>query len=80
MVALMHRRSLLSLPLAALATAAEQRKALKITALETDLVINPPRRSNYDALQQLGVHSGTVTLRLKTDGGITGYAAAAAPT
>ena len=70
----MNRRQLLSLPLAALASAAEQRKALKITALETDLVINPPRRPNYDALQQLGVHSGTVTLRLKTDGGITGYA------
>lgn len=70
----MNRRSLLSLPLAAFATAAEQRKSLKITALETGLVINPPRRPNYDALQQLGIHSGTVTLRLKTDGGITGYA------
>jgi L-alanine-DL-glutamate epimerase-like enolase superfamily enzyme len=68
----MLRRSFLSLP--AFALAAQQRKALKITALETDLVINPPRRPNYDALQQLGVHSGTVTLRLKTDGGITGYA------
>ncbi len=70
----MNRRKLLSLPLAGLAIAAEQKKALKIVALETDLVINPPRRPNYDALQQLGIHSGTVTLRLKTDGGITGYA------
>lgn len=57
-----------------LARAAEQRKSLKITGLETDLVINPPRRPNYDALQTLGVHSGTVTLRIKTDGGITGWA------
>ncbi len=74
MIANMNRRSLLSLPLAPFALAAQQRKTLKIVGLETDLVINPPRRPNYDALQQLGIHSGTVTLRLKTDAGITGYA------
>lgn len=67
----MLRRSILALPLA---IAAQQRKSLKITALETDLVINPPRKPNYDALQTLGVHSGTVTLRIKTDAGITGWA------
>jgi L-alanine-DL-glutamate epimerase-like enolase superfamily enzyme len=67
----MLRRSIFALPLA---IDAQQRKALKITALETDLVINPPRKPNYDALQTLGVHSGTVTLRIKTDAGITGWA------
>ncbi len=67
----MLRRSLITFPLA---IAAQQRKALKITGLETDLVINPPRKPNYDALQTLGVHSGTVTLRIKTDAGITGWA------
>jgi L-alanine-DL-glutamate epimerase-like enolase superfamily enzyme len=74
----MNRREFLSLPSAALATglaaAAEQRKALKITGLETTLTINPPRKPNYDALQALGIHSGTVQLRILTDGGITGYA------
>lgn len=73
----MHRREFLSLP-AALATglnaAAQQRKALKITGLETTLTINPPRKPNYDALQALGIHSGSVQLRILTDGGITGYA------
>lgn len=67
----MLRRSILALPLA---IAAQQRKALKITGLETDLVIYPPRKPNYDALQSLGVHSGLVTLRIKTDAGITGWA------
>jgi len=67
----MLRRTFLTTGLAA---AAQQRKALKITALETELVINPPRTPNYDALQALGIHSGTVHLRLRTDGGITGYA------
>jgi L-alanine-DL-glutamate epimerase-like enolase superfamily enzyme len=67
----MLRRSLLTLPFA---LAAQQRKSLKITALETDLIMNPPRKPNYDALQTLGVHSGNVRLRIKTDGGITGWA------
>ncbi len=67
----MLRRSFLG---SALAVAAQQKRTLKITALETDLVINPPRKPNYDALQALGLHSGTVTLRLKTDAGITGWA------
>lgn len=67
----MLRRTLFTLPFA---IAAQQRKSLKITDLETSLVIHPPRKPNYDALQALGIHSGTVTLRLKTDAGITGWA------
>jgi len=67
----MLRRSFLAAPLA---MAAQQKKALKITGLETDLVIHPPRKPNYDALQALGIHAGTVTLRLRTDAGITGWA------
>jgi L-alanine-DL-glutamate epimerase-like enolase superfamily enzyme len=68
----MLRRTFLALP--CFAAAAEQRRTLKITGLETTLKINPPREPNYDALQALGVHSGTVELRILTDGGITGYA------
>lgn len=68
----MLRRNFLALP--ALAIAAEQHRSLKITGLETTLTINPPREPNYDALQALGIHSGSVMLRVLTDGGITGYA------
>jgi L-alanine-DL-glutamate epimerase-like enolase superfamily enzyme len=68
----MLRRAFLSLT--ALAIAAEQRRALKITGLETTLTINPRRQPYSDALQTLGVHSGSVQLRLLTDAGITGYA------
>jgi L-alanine-DL-glutamate epimerase-like enolase superfamily enzyme len=70
----LSRRAILAAPLAPFALVAQQRKALKITGLETDLTIFPPRKPNYDALQALGVHAGTVTLRIKTDGGITGWA------
>ena len=68
----MLRRTFLALP--CLAIAAEQRRSLKITGLETKLTVRPPGQPFYDALQTLGVHTGTVTLRLLTDGGITGYA------
>jgi L-alanine-DL-glutamate epimerase-like enolase superfamily enzyme len=68
----MLRRTFLAL--SGLALAAEQRRSLKITGLETTLTINPPREPNYDALQALGLHSGSVRLRVLTDGGITGYA------
>ncbi|MFN7544238.1 MAG: mandelate racemase/muconate lactonizing enzyme family protein [Acidobacteriota bacterium] len=68
---MLSRRALLSAPLV---IAAQQRKSLKIVALETDLTIHPPRKPAYDALQTLGVNSGTVTLRLRTDAGITGWA------
>jgi L-alanine-DL-glutamate epimerase-like enolase superfamily enzyme len=68
----MLRRTFLALP--ALGIAAEQQRSLKITGLETTLTINPPRRPNYDALQALGIHSGSVRLRILTNAGITGYA------
>jgi len=68
----MLRRTFLALP--CLAIAAEQRRSLKITGLETTLNVPPTGQPFYDALQTLGVHTGTVTLRLLTDGGITGYA------
>ncbi|MCX6593782.1 MAG: mandelate racemase/muconate lactonizing enzyme family protein [Acidobacteria bacterium] len=71
---LLPRRAFLAAPLAPFALVAQQRKSLKITGLETDLTISPPRNPNYDALQALGVHAGTVTLRIKTDGSITGWA------
>lgn len=67
----MSRRLFLAAPWA---LAAQQKKQLRITGLRTDLVISPPRKPNYDALQALGVHAGNVTLRLETDAGITGWA------
>jgi len=76
----MNRRQLLqstaSLPLlGALASApAAQQKQLKITAIETDLLKNPPGTPYYDAIHQLGVDNGSVVLRLRTDAGITGWA------
>jgi L-alanine-DL-glutamate epimerase-like enolase superfamily enzyme len=47
---------------------------LKITGLETDLLKTPPREPNYDAIHKLGVDTGSVVLRIKTDAGITGWA------
>ncbi len=75
----MNRRQLLqsaaALPLAAAASAAaEQRKQMKITALETDLLKNPPGPPYYDAIHQFGTEGGSVVLRLRTDAGITGWA------
>ena len=67
----MLRRTLLLSPLA---LAAQQAKELRITGLETELKLNPPKEPNYDAIHKLGVDSGSVTLRLKTNAGITGYA------
>lgn len=49
-------------------------KQIKITGLETDLLKTPPRTPNYDAIHKLGVDSGSVVLRIKTDAGITGWA------
>jgi len=59
---------------AALSAAAEQRKELKITGLETDLLKPPPGQPEYDALQTLNVDKGAVVLRIHTDAGITGWA------
>lgn len=69
-------RSAVALPSvgAALSTAAEQRKQLKITDLHTDLLKPPPGSPFYDALQTLNVDKGAVVLRIHTDAGITGWA------
>jgi L-alanine-DL-glutamate epimerase-like enolase superfamily enzyme len=76
----MNRRQLLrsaaALPAAgaAFSAAAAQQKQIKITALETDVRAQPPGTPTYDAIHKLGVDSGSVQLRLRTDAGITGFA------
>ena len=76
----MNRRQLLQsaavLPLAggALSAAAAQQKQLKITAIETDRLKNPPGSPYYDAIHELGVENGSVVLRIRTNAGITGWA------
>jgi len=76
----MHRRQLLRSAVAvpslgwALSAAAEQRKQMKITGVETDLLKPPPGAPIYDALQTLNVDKGVVVLRIRTDAGITGWA------
>ncbi len=76
----MNRRQLLqtaaALPLAATAAsaAAAQARQLKITALETDVLKNPPGTPFYDAIHPFGTEAGSVVLRLRTDAGITGWA------
>ena len=58
-----------------LAAAAEMRRQIKITGLETELrERRQPGRAHYDAIHKLGVEGGSVTLRLLTDAGITGWA------
>lgn len=55
--------------------AADLRKQLKITGLETELIKRPPAKEpNYDAIHRLGVDAGLVVLRIKTDAGVTGWA------
>jgi L-alanine-DL-glutamate epimerase-like enolase superfamily enzyme len=76
----MNRRQLLrsavAIPAAgaAFSAAAAQQKQIKITALETDVKTQPPGTPTYDAIHKLGVDSGSVALRLRTDAGITGFA------
>ena len=76
----MNRREWLgaaaALPLAStgLRAASQMKKQIKITGLETDLLQQPGRTPNYDAIHKLGIDSGGVVLRLKTDAGITGWA------
>ena len=76
----MNRRQLLrsaaAIPAAGAAfrAAAAQQKQIRITALETDVLKRPPGTPTYDAIHKLGVDSGSVVLRLKTDAGITGWA------
>jgi L-alanine-DL-glutamate epimerase-like enolase superfamily enzyme len=69
-------RSAVALPAAgaAFTAAAAQQKQMKITAVETDLLKRPPGTPIYDAIHQLGVDSGAVVLRIRTDAGITGWA------
>jgi L-alanine-DL-glutamate epimerase-like enolase superfamily enzyme len=59
---------------AAFSRAAELRKTIKITGLETDLLKYPSRAPNYDAIHALGIDRGAVVLRIRTDAGITGWA------
>src|SRR6202035_3145210 len=56
----------------ALATAAEAKKQIKITGLETDL-LRVPAAPYSDAIHDFGGDGGGVVLRLKTDAGITGW-------
>jgi L-alanine-DL-glutamate epimerase-like enolase superfamily enzyme len=74
----MTRRTLLSLATAAplgraLAKAAEVRKELKITGIQTDLLRLPPSEFTGDAIHDFGSASGGVVLRVLTDAGITGW-------
>ena len=76
----MNRRQLLqtaaALPAAGAgyAAAAVQQKQIRITGVETDVLKRPPGTPTYDAIHKLGVDSGSVVLRLRTDAGITGWA------
>ena len=69
----MNRRQILrsaaALPAAGVAfsAAAAQQKQIKITALETDVHKQPPGTPTYDAIHKLGVDSGSVALRLRTE-------------
>lgn len=57
-----------------LAMAAEAKKQIKITGLETDLLRMPPAQFTGDAIHDFGSEGGGVVLRLLTDAGITGWA------
>ena len=75
----MTRRELFAFAAAAplargFALAAEAKKQMKITALETDLLRLPPAAHTADAIHDFGEEGGGVVLRLKTDAGITGWA------
>jgi L-alanine-DL-glutamate epimerase-like enolase superfamily enzyme len=75
----MNRRQLLSAAAAvpaaaAFSAAAEQKKQIRITGLETDLLRRPGGTPYYDAIHAFGGESGSVVLRLRTDAGITGWA------
>src|SRR5947209_3739091 len=75
----MNRRTLLKAaavtPFArALSTAAEARKQIRITGIETDLLKLPPAQFTGDAIHDFGAAAGGVVLRVQTDAGITGWA------
>jgi hypothetical protein len=74
----MTRRSLFTLAAAAplnrgLAKAAEAKKQIKITGIETDLLRLPPSEFTADAIHDFGSAAGGVVLRVLTDAGITGW-------
>src|SRR5262245_48863455 len=74
----MTRRHLLATAAAApfsrgLALAAEAKKQIKITGMETDLLRLPPSAFQGDAIHDFGDAGGGVVLRLLTDAGITGW-------
>src|SRR5690349_1557223 len=74
----MTRRTVLALAAAAplsrgLAKAAEVKKQIRITGIETDLLRLPPAQFTGDAIHDFGAASGGVVLRIKTDAGITGW-------
>src|ERR1700692_5027648 len=56
-----------------LAVAAEAKKQIKITGLETDLVRLPPTPYEGDAIHDFGEARGGVVLRVLTNAGITGW-------
>src|SRR5215471_10314762 len=73
----MTRRGLFAMAAAAplsrgLLLAADARKQIKITGLETDL-LRIPAAPYSDAIHDFGGDGGGVVLRLKTDAGITGW-------
>jgi L-alanine-DL-glutamate epimerase-like enolase superfamily enzyme len=56
-----------------LAMAAEAKKQIKITGIETDLLRLPAAQYTGDAIHDFGSESGGVVLRILTDAGITGW-------
>lgn len=74
----LNRRSLLKIAGAmpftrAFALAAEAKKQIKITGLETDLLRLPPAQFTGDAIHDFGAAAGGVVLRVLTNAGITGW-------
>src|SRR3954471_1996769 len=74
----MTRRNLLALASAApltrgFAKAAEAKKQIKITGIETDLLRLPPAPFTGDAIHDFGAAAGGVVLRILTNAGITGW-------
>jgi L-alanine-DL-glutamate epimerase-like enolase superfamily enzyme len=59
---------------AGFAVAAEGRKQIKITGIETDLLQLPPAPFTADAIHDFGGANGAAVLRILTDAGITGWA------
>jgi len=57
----------------ALTKAAEARKELKITGIQTDLLRLPSAEFTGDAIHDFGAASGGVVLRIQTNAGITGW-------